>query len=1594
MPTSPSFSPLVGSGFSLLESQSDAAAKGSLEPNDGTEVLISSFAASNRPGSRPGSRSNKGGRLSDSSRPSTPLFDTLPRAVAHGDPKQGDSESGDGFFSSQQSVINKSATIEKTTSQPANGPSSSEVDVTRHAPPSLPESQFRKLAHHRSASGHSVSSAAGVAVEESLSPQPAPPTHTALKDHEQSGASDAAASHHGSTDKLTEGFSFVAKDVGSPLLSGSQPYSPKEILSRQLPPRHPSPHGQRVAKPQEPSSPHDSTPADSSSPSFDFLRYATERRKSTVEAVSAFASMVAAPSAAPAAASPDAPPWMPRVDEVAAAPTTTAAPKGCDSDRQHSEGVGPQTQTNARHGEGPESVEGTRATGAGGSVGGDGAGVDNAGGDGSGNYGVSDSVGGDGARGAYDDPDAVRSAEVAHRPFEHDLPHRERSPHGGASSVSGSLERTLSTPLFHGSSNIDLVLGTSAKEMLPSGAGCGQCATALVVLEKIHKHCISALGASRRPLTTSTLATADDEHDKRSIDPVPDPITVLHTFRDFVRERNPKQDTRIHQIAEKAQLRVAELEKRNSAISNNLKLMLTRLHSKEQAERRLRADLRKNTSMIQHLESRLAALCLEKVNSPPDERPGTAESDLMDLTDPYASVPQNANYSKHMIIQKDRKHRQEIEEMKKLLSSTELDSKRSANAAKEALRRAFRSMEERNKAILDVVTLQTRATELESQNSQSEAAARMHEDGRVLAENRLAAAQQEFSEALQRQGNLTEQANLRAKALKKTLTLREADVARLSGEIVEVQRAHRRALLELQRLRRPVKGSGSAGPSPSLSAADDMPPALTVEPAWGPEAHVPSSPNGKRLAPIHSPGRAKTTSPPRYPRRKSKKSDGVGRLDLDAELADAVRKARADAQNTRQLYEHRLAKTKREAESMERQLTERVSQLEFESQRDRQTHFAIVEDLEKRLQEAVTSVSAHQTELDATKKRVAELAENERQIVELQTELAFARSKMQHLQGEVENTDGADATIRELKLQVDLMTVDRNDMASQLEANETVVKELQQTVEEKTETIESQTGQIAELQKSIDEKCAMLNKLRVEKREVETKLENMHKIRDNLRAMLEDSNQKLQELEADHHLLEEENERVESALARKDEEFEALESEKHKLKHTMMSLQDQMLHLETRLTESKKNELELSQKVVKLVGTGKKAAAEEESGDGSSVLQSIQDSLQRAREEAHVFEEKLKVKESELQVSHAQLAKKNQALVDTMQKLETTKEELNNLKEATGTATEPTEEPRRRRTGAGLGRWKKGNMDEQRRYLYVSEILILLLEQYRQLRYVDGNDMPSDSELEEYAEFLQLDLRKFPHLKWIALEAIDCPLPPHWTSYTDEDNNMFFVNEVSRDSQFAHPLDAYFTQLANLLTRRCSPDDVVEQFLSHADSKSGIHGGEFTVEVIPMPVPSPTASPRRSTTLGISPRKRPTSSNASARRGSLLSSAEKLTAAQLQEILSGEVKATPSPLASSLQNEVQTSPLLSHTVTPSEDADGPSDGHSIGGGDYNDVGSVDYGEEDSPVIGAGPMRTPVPRRSARRHFSPPPPSSKDISPLSNEAGMPEEEDRM
>ncbi|KAL7751732.1 hypothetical protein RI367_002731 [Sorochytrium milnesiophthora] len=77
----------------------------------------------------------------------------------------------------------------------------------------------------------------------------------------------------------------------------------------------------------------------------------------------------------------------------------------------------------------------------------------------------------------------------------------------------------------------------------------------------------------------------------------------------------------------------------------------------------------------------------------------------------------------------------------------------------------------------------------------------------------------------------------------------------------------------------------------------------------------------------------------------------------------------------------------------------------------------------------------------------------------------------------------------------------------------------------------------------------------------------------------------------------------------------------------------------------------------------------------------------------------------------------------------------------------------------------------------------------------DPDYEPTEEEIQEYAEFLGLDVENESALLWIAREGLKAPLPPAWKPCQTDKGEVYYYNFDTKESIWDHPCDDYYKKL-------------------------------------------------------------------------------------------------------------------------------------------------------------------------------------------------------
>merc|ERR1712151_138845 len=78
---------------------------------------------------------------------------------------------------------------------------------------------------------------------------------------------------------------------------------------------------------------------------------------------------------------------------------------------------------------------------------------------------------------------------------------------------------------------------------------------------------------------------------------------------------------------------------------------------------------------------------------------------------------------------------------------------------------------------------------------------------------------------------------------------------------------------------------------------------------------------------------------------------------------------------------------------------------------------------------------------------------------------------------------------------------------------------------------------------------------------------------------------------------------------------------------------------------------------------------------------------------------------------------------------------------------------------------------------------------------------PSGPELIAYARYLGIDPVVDHDLLWIAVEALEAPLPSEWTEHFDSNDRVFYYNATTRVSSWTHPLEQEYRTTYEIIVK-------------------------------------------------------------------------------------------------------------------------------------------------------------------------------------------------
>lgn len=78
-------------------------------------------------------------------------------------------------------------------------------------------------------------------------------------------------------------------------------------------------------------------------------------------------------------------------------------------------------------------------------------------------------------------------------------------------------------------------------------------------------------------------------------------------------------------------------------------------------------------------------------------------------------------------------------------------------------------------------------------------------------------------------------------------------------------------------------------------------------------------------------------------------------------------------------------------------------------------------------------------------------------------------------------------------------------------------------------------------------------------------------------------------------------------------------------------------------------------------------------------------------------------------------------------------------------------------------------------------------------------DAAVDADVREFAKTLGVDMDLDDDLQWVVREAFSSALPPNWTEHSDDEGRIYFHNQVTNESSWAHPMDSTFREVIGVV---------------------------------------------------------------------------------------------------------------------------------------------------------------------------------------------------
>uniref|UniRef100_A0A7S4SA11 WW domain-containing protein n=1 Tax=Alexandrium monilatum TaxID=311494 RepID=A0A7S4SA11_9DINO len=130
----------------------------------------------------------------------------------------------------------------------------------------------------------------------------------------------------------------------------------------------------------------------------------------------------------------------------------------------------------------------------------------------------------------------------------------------------------------------------------------------------------------------------------------------------------------------------------------------------------------------------------------------------------------------------------------------------------------------------------------------------------------------------------------------------------------------------------------------------------------------------------------------------------------------------------------------------------------------------------------------------------------------------------------------------------------------------------------------------------------------------------------------------------------------------------------------------------------------------------------------------------------------------------------------------------------------------------------------------------------RVLDEAEDNRVPSEEEVREYANFLEIDIDDESHLMWIAREGVVAPVPHPWKMCTENDEDFFYFNFETGESVWDHPSDEKYREMVKEYREKAAkggtPGDSLESGMtSKLESKLDQSIGSPASQLPPLETP-------------------------------------------------------------------------------------------------------------------------------------------------------------